>query len=52
MLQYQAIGDGTGANARQRSAEPWTPLEATSACELTEKLSGLHFVGLLTIFAA
>lgn len=32
-LQYQAIGDGIGADARQCSAKPRTSLEAISACE-------------------
>lgn len=32
-LQYQAIGDGTGANARQCSAKPRTSLEAISTCK-------------------
>ena len=32
ILQYQAIGDGVGANARERSAKSSRPLELTSAC--------------------
>lgn len=32
-LQYQATGNGTGANARQCSAKPRTPLDAISSCE-------------------
>lgn len=33
ILQYQAIGDGIRANARQCSAKPRTSLEAISACK-------------------
>ena len=32
ILQYQAVGDGVGANARERSAKSSRSLELTSAC--------------------
>ncbi len=41
MLQYQAVGDGTGVNARQCSAKPRTSLEASPALNSDRKALGL-----------
>lgn len=45
ILQYQAIGDGTGANARQCSAKSRTSLEAISACKNYGKAFRLALCG-------